>query len=128
MDNNLAEHDWLESVGSYLALKPPSKWHDNEEEVFTAELAQAATRFHRIESSLFASSTPQKDTIGVRLSITQANGEECEQVIHINGDEEEQLRLIQQQFEALLTQHQRLGLAAASRALWKSLERERKHE
>jgi hypothetical protein len=128
MDHTLPEHDWLESVGSYLALKPPSKWHDNEEEVFTAELAQVATRFHRIESILFANSTPQKDTIGVRLSITQANGEECEQVVHVTADEEEQLRLIQQQFEVLLGQHRRLGIAAASRALWKILEREQTHE
>ncbi|MBN1548578.1 MAG: hypothetical protein JW902_18160, partial [Syntrophaceae bacterium] len=28
MDNNLPENEWIESVGSYLALKPPAKWHD----------------------------------------------------------------------------------------------------
>jgi hypothetical protein len=128
MDNNLPEHNWLESVGSYLALKPPSKWHDNEEDTFTNELAQASTSFHRVESIIFASSTHQGDGIGLRVAITQANGEEHEQVVHVNADEEQQLRQLQHQFEVLLTQHRRLGIAAASRALWNSLERERKHE
>lgn len=34
IDDNLLESDWLESLGSYLALKPPSKWHDAEEDLF----------------------------------------------------------------------------------------------
>jgi hypothetical protein len=46
----------------------------------------------------------------------------------VNADEEQQLHQIQHQFEVLLAQHRRLGIAAASRALWKSLERERTHE
>ena len=27
-DSALSESDWIESVGSHLALKPPSRWHD----------------------------------------------------------------------------------------------------
>jgi len=123
MDSNLPESDWIESLGSYLALKPPSKWHDAEEDAFHNELNQFATRFHRVESIMFVRGKTPTNAIGIRLAITQANGVEHEQVVHFNPDEEQQLRGLQKQFEVLLTQDKRLGLAAASRALWANLEK-----
>ena len=123
MDDNLPESDWLESLGSYLALKPPSKWHDAEEDAFNIELAQCATRFHRVESIVFAGGKSPRNAVGVRLAITQANGVEHEQVVHYTADEEHQLRGLQTQFEVLLTKDNRLGLAAASRAIWAKLEK-----
>ena len=125
LDDNLAEADWLESLGSYLALKPPSKWHDAEEDLFTEELLDLATRFHRVESIVFVHGKPPKDGVGIRLAITQANGTEHEQVIHVVADEEKQLRELQGEFEQLLAKDRRLGLAAASRALWSSLGKDR---
>jgi len=121
LDDNLPEAEWLESLGSYLALKPPSKWHDAEEDLFEQELRDLAIRFHRVESILFVRGKPPKDGVGIRLAITQANGAEHEQVIHIAAGEEKQLQELQGEFEALLTKDRRLGLAAASRALWSSL-------
>lgn len=122
LDDNLAEAEWLDSLGSYLALKPPSKWHDAEEDLFGQELAELATRFHRVESIVFLNGKPPKNGVGIRLAITQANGAEHEQVIHITAGEEQKLRELQSEFESLLTKDRRLGLAAASRALWLSLE------
>ena len=121
LDDNLPEAEWLESLGSYLALKPPSKWHDAEEDLFAQELADLATRFHRVESIVFAHGKPRKDGVGIRLAITQANGAEHEQVIHVAAGEEKKLQELQCEFEAILTKDRRLGLAAASRALWSSL-------
>jgi hypothetical protein len=123
MDFNLPESDWLESLGSYLALKPPAKWHDAEEAAFNSELDQCAARFHRVESIVFAGGKSPKNSVGVRLSITQANGVEHEQVVHFTADEEQQMSGLQTQFEALLTKDKRLGLAAVSRAIWKNLEK-----
>lgn len=130
MDDNLPESAWLESLGSYLALKPPSKWHDAEEEMFNDELALLATRFRRVESILFKGNGSSKSAVGVRLAITQANGIEHEQVVHVTWDEEEQLRELQSQFGAILAKDRRLGLAAASRAIWMALEKgdRAKHE
>lgn len=122
MDDKLPESDWLESVSSYLALKPPSKWHDGEEEVFNNELAQIAMRFRRVESILFVGRKSSKSAVGVRLAITLATGVEHEQVVHFTTDEEHKLRELQAQFALLLARNRRLGLAAASRALWVSLE------
>lgn len=124
LDDHLPESEWLESLGSHLALKPPSKWHDAEEEAFDNELAQCATRFHHVESIVFAGGKSPKNSVGIRLAITQANGVEHEQVVHFTTDEEQQLRGLQTQFEALFTKDKRLGLAAASRAIWANLEKE----
>ncbi len=128
MDDNLPESDWLESLGSYLALKPPAKWHDAEDDLFVQELAPLATRFHRVESIAFVDGKPSKTGIGIRLAITQANGTEHEQVIHVAADEENRLRELQNEFEALLTKDKRLGLAAVSRAIWSKLEKVEKTE
>ena len=130
MDDNLPESDWLESLGSFLALKPPSKWHDAEEEIFGAELAQCAARFYRVESIAFAKHREPAHSVGVRLAITQASGTEHEQVVYFTPEEEPQLRSLQREFEAFLARDRRLGLAAASRAIWRSLEKEAvvKHE
>jgi hypothetical protein len=123
MDDNLPESEWLESIGSYLALKPPLKWRDVEEDTFNTELAYQASKFHRIENIEFASGKSFGKSLGVRLAITQSNGVERERVVHITPDEEEQLRELQRQFETLLATDRRLGLAAASRAIWTNLEK-----
>ncbi|MGE4179920.1 MAG: hypothetical protein AB7J34_08855 [Limisphaerales bacterium] len=123
MDDNLPESEWLESLGSFLALKPPAKWHDAEDDLFVQELAPLATRFHRVESIVFVDGKASRTGIGIRLAITQANGTEHEQVIHVAADEENRLRELQAEFDALLTKDKRLGLAAASRAIWSKLEK-----
>jgi hypothetical protein len=123
MDDNLPESEWLESLGSYLALKPPSKWHDAEEDMFNIELSQLATRFRRVESIMFTEGGSSKSGVGVRLAITQANGIEHEQVVHFGVDEEHQLRELQAEFGAILDKDRRLGLAAVSRAIWTALEK-----
>lgn len=117
MDDSLPESDWLESVASYLALKPPSKWHDGEEEVFSYELSQYAAKFNRVESVAFAKGKLPKDSVGVRLAITQADGVEHEQVLHYGPNEEDQLQDLQRQFQRLLVKNKRLGLVAASWAI-----------
>ncbi|OQB95066.1 MAG: hypothetical protein BWX84_00074 [Verrucomicrobia bacterium ADurb.Bin118] len=123
MDDNLPESEWLESLGSFLALKPPAKWHDAEEDLFVQELSPLSTRFHRVESIVFVDGNLAKDGTGIRLAITQANGTEHEQVIHFAADEENRLRELQAQFESILAKDKRLGLAAASRAIWSKLEK-----
>ena len=123
MDGQLPEPDWLESIGSYLAFKPPSKWHDADEDLFRQELASLVSHFLRTESILFSKGDTQSNEIGVRLAITQSNGIEHEQIIRYTADEESALSALQKQFESLIDRNRRLGLAAASRALWNTLEK-----
>jgi hypothetical protein len=122
IDANLPEADWLESLGSYLALKPPSKWHDAEEDLFNGALIESAARFHRIESIVFSQGLRKSDT-AIRLAVTRANGMEHEEVVHFGTEEEARLRKLQRQFEGLFAGNQRLALVAASRAIWDTLEK-----
>jgi len=120
-DSALAESDWIESLGSHLAFKPPSKWHDAEEDLFKSELPQFASRFVRVESITFGNGKPSKDAVGVRLSITYADGVEHEQVVHFTEHEEASIRKLEVEFENLLRNDKRLGLAAISRAVWTTM-------
>jgi hypothetical protein len=123
LDDNLHEAEWLESIGSYVSLVPPARWHDSEETTFNQKLAELATRFKHVESIVFGHGNAYRNDIGVRVAVTQSSGMEHERVIHYALDEESQIRALQEQFEELLDKEHRLGLAAVSRALWKTLER-----
>lgn len=123
LDDNLPEAEWLESIGSYVALIPPAKWHDSEETTFNQQLAELVTRFKHVESVVFGQGKAYRNVIGVRVAVTQASGMEHERVIHYAPDDESHIRALQEQFETLLDREHRLGLAAMSRALWKALER-----
>ncbi|TWU52947.1 hypothetical protein B188_09100 [Candidatus Brocadiaceae bacterium B188] len=121
VDDNLPEDEWIESLGSYLVLKPPNKWHDIEEDMFNQELTQLITRFHHVESIIFSKVKNIKTSTGIRLSITQSDGTEHEQVIYFRSEEENQLKQLQNELADMLSKHKRLGLVAASRAMWKLL-------
>jgi len=122
MDDGLPESDWLESTGSHLGLKPPSRWHDLEEDLFNSELAHVAARFHRVESIVFSGHRGGANASAVRLAVTLANGIEHEQVIHFTAEEGQLMDDLQERFAALLASNERLGLAAASRAIWARFE------
>jgi hypothetical protein len=121
MDENLPENDWLESVGSLLALRPPQRWKDEEEETFHRELAATVGRFLRSESVAFRTSKGDKSGRGLRIAVTQADGQEKQEVIHFSKDEEAQLGLLEKDLLKLIGKNKRLGLAAASRAIWSQL-------
>jgi hypothetical protein len=121
MDINLPESEWVESIGSFLALKPPSKWHDSDEDFFYQELDQIAKRFHHVESIVFSSNATTKNGTGIRLSITQASGVEYEKVIFYNDDEIKKIADIQNQIEKIFEKEKDLGLIATSKILMKTL-------
>ena len=118
VDEGLSEVDWLESLGSFLALRPPSKWKDGDEDTFNHELEMLAGRFKRAESLSFGRAANTSDKIRMRIALTQADGSERQQVIHVEPDEEKELKQMQEQISALIEKNNRLGVAAASRAIW----------
>jgi len=121
-DEGLSESDWLNSVGSVLALRPPDKWKDEDEETFHRELQAAAGRFKRAESVAFGGKGgDQHAGHGFRVAITQADGTERQEVIHLDEKEEQELAKLEQQLNALVKKSGRLGIAAASRVIWSQL-------
>lgn len=120
-DEGLPEVDWLESVGSFLALRPPSKWKDGDEDTFNRELETLAGRFNRVESLSFGKAANVSGKVGMRIAVTQADGSERQEVIHVEPEEEKELKRMQDQISALIEKNNRLGVAAASRAIWARL-------
>jgi hypothetical protein len=121
MDESLPEGEWLESVGSLLALRPPQRWKDEEEDTFDRELAALVGRFLRSESVVFRTAKGDKSRRGLRIAVTQADGQEKQEVIHFTPEEEKQLGDLEQDLLKLIGRNKRLGLAAASRAIWTQL-------
>jgi hypothetical protein len=125
-DQHLPEPEWIESVGSFLALKPPAKWHDSEETTFATELNQMASQFRAVEAIEFAGVNQSLESSGLRVAFTDRTGLHLDQVIHFDKQDETKLSEIQTELAVMLRQYGRLGLAAASRALWQALENGRK--
>lgn len=120
-DDGLPESEWLESVGSLLALRPPSRWKDEDEDTFHRELENIAGRFKRAESIAFASGASRKTKTSLRISVTKADGSERQEVIHFEAEEEYLLKQLQNQIAEVIAKNERLGVAAASRAIWAQL-------
>lgn len=120
-DEGLPESEWLESVGSLLALRPPNRWKDDDEDTFQRELENISSRFKRAESIAYASAGSGKSKTSLRIAVTKADGSERQEVIHFDVQEEDVLNSIQKQIAEIIENNERLGVAAASRAIWARL-------
>lgn len=123
-DRNLAEAEWLESLGSLVCSMPPLKWTDEEEELFSQELGHLATRFCRVESMTFKTRKTRKSAVGssaVRIAITQLDGSEVDQVIYTTEEEEKAVAKLEAQLSSMFSQNRNIVLAATARAFWKAL-------
>jgi hypothetical protein len=121
-DANLLEAQWLESLGSFVCSKPPSRWVDEDADLFYEELNRLAQRFKRVESMTFATKGTAQGP-AVRVAITRQDGTEVERVVCIDPDEEGFASEIENDIAHILQKSKRVGLAAASRAIWKELSR-----
>lgn len=119
-DGALASEEWLVSLATFLASKPPARWNDTDLDAMNAKLARVAPRYRALES--LAMQLGQHGT-GVhrliRLAITQPNRPEAEKVVAIP---ESEVPLVAQLEEAILALVRRspaganLKLAALARA------------
>jgi hypothetical protein len=121
-DANLLETQWLESLGSFVCSKPPSKWVDEEADLFCEELNRLAQTFKRVECVVFGTKGPVQGP-AMRVAITRQDGTEVEQVVCIAPEEEVFATEIEDDIAHILRKSKRVGLAAASRAIWKELSR-----
>lgn len=127
MDGRFAETDWLESVGSYVATTPPSRWKDDDEAVFTEKLEALVKKFRRVESVHFSGSKPVSSADAFRVALTARNGQEQERVVHLTAQEDQEARNIEQKISLLLAQNDRVSITAMSRVIWRLLENHHEH-
>jgi hypothetical protein len=127
LDSRFAEVDWLESVGSYVATTPPSRWKDDDETVFTEKLEALVKKFRRVESVHFSGNNPDSSATALRVALTARNGQEQERVVHLTDQEDQDARNIEQKISQLLTQNDRVSITAMSRVIWRLLENNHEH-
>ncbi len=114
-EKELTDFDWIESIGSFLALTSPSRWTDRDEATFHRELRDLAGRFNRAESAAFAIAP---GTIGLRVALTEPNGAERREVFQIDDGDRELLRELETEIQRVIVRNKRIGIVAASRAMW----------
>jgi hypothetical protein len=122
LDSSFAEVDWLESVGSYVATTPPSRWKDEDEAVFTEKLAGLVKKFRRVESIHFSGNKPVFSADAIRVALTVRDGREQERVVHLTAGEDQEARNIERRISQLLGPDDRVSITAMSRVIWRLLE------
>ena len=118
-DRALAPKSWLESIASFLARKPPERWGEADEREFHHRLKLLARRFVRVEAALaedLAALEARPGEGAYRLVVTGTDGRELEDLVR-GRVEDPAVDAIERQFAALLSEHGRIGLLAAARAL-----------
>ncbi len=126
MDESLPEHEWVESIASYLVSKPPDKWKDDDEIQFNQRLIEYVSRFFRIESVLFSEEGNISNSIGMRLSLTRSDGNEKENVFYLGESESYKAEELQKEISMIIKKHKQIGFAAAFKALWENIPKDNK--
>jgi hypothetical protein len=122
LDNSLPEPEWIESVGSFVATTPPSRWKDSDESTFTDRLPPLVRKFLRVESLSFQSNHNQQSHATFRVELTTKDGSEKHQVLHLQQSEERAAGSLASDIAGLLNEHDaRIALEALSRNIWKIL-------
>ena len=125
-DKLLDDGAWLESLGSFVAATPPSRWKDLDEHVFTERLHYLAAKFSRTEAVAF-SALPKKEN-GERLlvTLTRPNGAEKSHVIHLTQKELAEADALKSEIEAKFCRNIPVTLHAISKLTWDFLDKKEK--
>lgn len=119
-DTTLPKTAWMESLGSLLSAKPPSKWMDVDMELFQEELKRFARQFQRVEAMTF-DAIRDRERSAIRVAVTRQDGVEVDHVLYVGNEEEAEAAEIEAVIDGILQKSNRVGLVGASRALGKAL-------
>lgn len=117
-DRALAEDDWIESLGSLVALRPPSNWHDSDEDTFKRVLSSQAMQFRHLESIAFTKHRDSDWAEAFRVALTREDGSEAQEVVYVEKSERHAVDQIRKELSAVLGNDRRLGMAAISEVIW----------
>ena len=120
-DAALAEDAWLESLGNLLALQPPSRWRDADEDTFVSELSTLASRFKNLESIAFGQGRGGDFAEAFRVSLTKNDGTEAQEVVFVDKNKLKDVEAITHEIEKIIGRDRQLGIAALSRVVWSAL-------
>ncbi len=79
---------WIESIGTFLAKKPPASWIDTDKAQFEINLSQLARKFQHFEAVSFEKLQHTKSSgETIRIGITTPNEHEQERVVNLTDEE-----------------------------------------
>jgi len=114
-DEKLPGREWLESVASCVANKPPSKWNDGDKITYQVALAQLAGQLKRTEEIALEKAEVAVAGRVIRLGVTDDSGHEQREVLHVAPEEESKVQKAIDALEQTLSALQldeRIGLTA----------------
>ena len=123
-DTKLPDASWLESLGSLLALQPPIRWNDAEEDTFRRELHTLAMRFKSLESIAFEDAPIGDFAEAFRFSLTRSDGSEAQQVVFVEKERLLEVDALIGKIEQLINRDRAVGMAALSRVAWSAMKKE----
>lgn len=104
-DTRLSDQEWIESIASCLANKPPKHWNDQDLLRYGTELAEIAGRFRRVEEIAVEAQKIGKHTEGaslIRLGVMVQSGEEQRDIVTILPEEEAEVHAVANELDAAL--------------------------
>ena len=80
---------WIESIGTFLAKKPPTSWIDTDKAQFEINLSQLSRKFRHFEAVSYEKiNYGEPDTETMRIGITTPNEYEQERVVKLTDEEQ----------------------------------------
>lgn len=112
---------WIESFGSFVAASPPSRWKNQDEYAFSERLHALAGKFRRTEATFFAATANKANGKRMLVTITQADGNERTQVLHLTEAQSEKLNALKAELSTRLGKNKHVSLAALTELAWELL-------
>jgi hypothetical protein len=94
IDDGAEHEEWLVSLATYLASKPPAEWLDSDSEQFQVQLALVMRKFRSLEVMAVAGAAPADGATLLRVAVTQQGAIEQERVVRVRNDERQMLALL----------------------------------
>lgn len=91
VDDTAEDNEWLEALVMIVADKPPKSWTDNDITRFELALVDLVRRFKNLEALQKEVEAKGTGFTAKRLTITEQNGHEVNQVIWVDADKEDLL-------------------------------------
>lgn len=91
VDDTAEDNEWLEALVMIVADKPPKSWADNDITRFELTLSDLVRRFKNLEALQKEVEAKGTGFTAKRLTITEQNGHEVNQVIWVDADKEDLL-------------------------------------
>jgi len=91
-DTALADDPWTEALGGAVIGKPPTRWLDQDVDMWRSKLADLAGQFARVEATAFGDGDTKRNA--VRILLSRADGQERAVIVDVDRVPESQMTVV----------------------------------